>query len=150
MLTESAVSASEEAPASTDQPSVGASTDGDVVQDANPESSLADGSGFEALEQSSSLEQPAQRPDMPQQTQVLHVCLGSLPDMHTLCKAFYFLRNQPGKLAIEDMDTQIDCGVLSGGPSLKMLQQVIRCKRARCHAPMKPYATRHKNVQNLR
>lgn len=61
---------------------------------------------------------------MPQQTQVLHVCLGSLPDMHMSCKAFYFLRSQPGRLTVEDIDTQLECGVLSEGPSLKMLQQV--------------------------
>ena len=112
----------EEAPASADQAAADAATGGDVVQDA---SLPTDGSGFQAVEQSSVVQHSVQRPDVPQQTQVLHVCLGSLPDMHASCKAFYFLRSQPGRLTIEDMDTQIDCGILSEGPSLKMLQQVM-------------------------
>lgn len=125
VLTEPAASASEEASASGDQAAADATTDGDVMQDASLESSPADGSGFQAVEQSSIVQQTAHMPDVPQQTQVLHVCLGSLPDLHASCKAFYFLRSQPGRLTIEDMDTQIDCGILSEGPSLKMLQQVM-------------------------
>lgn len=118
-------SASEKASAPTDQPLASSSSAGDDVLDAPSQSPPADGSGFEVVDQSAALQEPAQRLDVPQQTQVLHVCLGSLPDMHMSCKAFYFLRNQPGRLTIEDFDTQIECGVLSEGPSLKMLQQVI-------------------------
>lgn len=123
VLRDPAANASEEASVATDQPAADAVTGGDLVQDANSEDSPR--SGFEAVEQSSVIEHAARRPDVPQQTQVLHVCLGSLPDMHASCTAFYFLRNQPGKLTIEDMDTQIDCGILSEGPSLKMLRQVM-------------------------
>ena len=115
--------ASDNASAPADQPTADFSG-GDVAEDADPQSPPADGSGFEVVEQSAALQEPAQRPDVPQQTQVLHVCLGSLPDMHMSCKAFYFLRSQPGRLTIEDIDTQLECGVLSEGPSLKMLQQV--------------------------
>ena len=125
VLIDPAASASEEAPASADQAAADAATGGDVVQDASFESSPSDGSGFQAEEQSSVVQHAVQRPDVSQQTQVLHVCLASLPDMHASCKAFYFLKSQPGRLTIEDMDTQIDCGILSEGPSLKMLQQVI-------------------------
>ena len=124
MLRDPAANASEEASVATDQPATDAVTGVDSVQDANSEGSPT-GSGFEAVEQSSGVQHSALRPDVPQQTQVLHICLGSLPDMHASCTAFYFLRNQPGKLTIEDMDTQIDCGILSEGPSLKMLRQVM-------------------------
>ena len=124
MLIDPAASASEEAPASADEAAADAARGGDIVQDASLESSPSDGSGFQAVEQSSVVQHTVQRPDVPQQAQVLHVCLGSLPDMHASCKAFYFLKSQPGRLTIEDMDTQIDCGILSEGPSLKMLQQV--------------------------
>ena len=125
VLIDPAASPSEEAPASADQAAADAATGEDVVQDASVEKSPTDGSGFQAVEQSSIVQHTAQRLDVPQQTQILHVCLGSLPDMHASCKAFYFLRSQSGRLAIEDMDTQIDCGILSEGPSLKMLQQVM-------------------------
>lgn len=124
MLRDPAANASEEASVATDQPATDAVTGVDSVQDANSDGSPT-GSGFEAVEQSSVVQHSAVRPDVPQQTQVLHVCLGSLPDMHASCTAFYFLRNQPGNLTIEDMDTQIDCGILSEGPSLKMLRQVM-------------------------
>ena len=125
VLIDPAASASEEAPASADQAAADTATGGDTVQDASLERSPTDGSGFQAVEQSSAIQHSAQKLDLPEQTQVLHVCLGSLPDMHAFCKAFYFLRSQPGRLTMEDMDTQVDCGILSEGPSLKMLQQVM-------------------------
>lgn len=124
MLRDPEADASEAPSVPTDQPAADAGTGGDSMQDADPEGSPT-ASGFEAVEQSSDIQHSALKPDVPQQAQVLHVCLGSLPDMHASCTAFYFLRNQPGKLTIEDMDTQIDCGILSEGPSLKMLQQVV-------------------------
>lgn len=116
-----AASASEEASAA-EQPASDTAASTEDVQNTVTESTPAEVTGFEAVQQSSTLQQPAR--DVPQQTQVLHVCLGPLPDVHSSCKAFYFMRQQPGKLAVEDMDTQVDCGVLSEGPSLKMLQQV--------------------------
>ena len=118
--TDPAASASDQALPASDQPDTLITTGS--LQNATSESLPSDATGFQAVEQSSALQRPVQ--DLHRQTQVLHVCLGPLPDAHSSCKAFYFLRNQPGKLAVEDMEFQIDCGMLSEGPSLKMLQQV--------------------------
>ena len=117
-----AASAPEQASPTADQPASDTVAATEDVQNTVTDSTPAESTGFEAVEQSSTLQRPAR--DVPQQTQVLHVCLGPLPDIHSSCKAFYFMREQPGTLTLEDMDTQVDCGVLSEGPSLKMLQQV--------------------------
>jgi len=111
----------EEPIASTSQP-MATEADADLRQEPSSESAPSAVVGFQGIEQSAAVQQLTR--DGPQQRQVLHVCLGPLPDAHAACKAFYFLRDQPGKVAPEDMDTQIECGVLSEGPSLKMLQQV--------------------------
>ena len=115
--------------ASTGQPTDVESTT-DITQEGSAESVAPEAAGFQATEQSAAVQQPSR--DVFQQTQSLHVCLGPLPDMHACCKAFYFLRDQPGKVALEDMDTQRECGILSEGPSLKMLQQVVPRSRCSC------------------
>ena len=123
-VAEVAANGSEEAPALPDQAA------SDILADAEPAQSIlsehppADVTSFEDVDQSAAVQQPLFGQSGPQQTELLHVCLGPLPDAHASCKAFYFTRNQPGKLTLEDMDSQIDCGILSEGPSLKMLQQV--------------------------
>ena len=111
-----------EPPASADQPAFDESETAGSTQAPISDSSLIDIAGVEVVDEASAGQNPAR--DAPQQTQVLHVCLGPLPDTHTSCKAFYFMRNQPGKLVLEDIDTQLECGIMSEGPSLKMLQQV--------------------------
>lgn len=111
----------EEPVASTSQP-LSTEVDAELRQEPSSESAPSAVVGFQGIEQSAAVQQLTR--DGSQQRQVLHVCLGPLPDAHAACKAFYFLRDQPGKVAPEDMDTQIECGVLSEGPSLKMLQQV--------------------------
>ncbi len=69
--------------------------------------------------------------DSPSRTQqVLRICTGHLPEQHAACEAFFFIRNKAGKLAVEDLATELEFGVLAGGPSLKMLEQV-RCCSAR-------------------
>ncbi|DBA95316.1 TPA: Dynein heavy chain cytoplasmic [Trebouxia sp. C0006] len=112
----------EEPIASTSQP-MATQADADLRQEPSSESATSASVGCQGIEQSAAVQQLTR--DGPQQRQVLHVCLGPLPDAHAACKAFYFLRDQPGKVAPEAMDTQIECGVLSEGPSLKMLQQVL-------------------------
>ena len=111
----------EEPVASTSQPTT-TEADADLRQEPSSESAPSAAVGFLGIEQSAAVQQLTR--DGSQERQVLHVCLGPLPDAHAACKAFYFLRDQPGKVTPEDMDTQIECGVLSEGPSLKMLQQV--------------------------
>ena len=76
--------------------------------------------GFQAVQQSAALTEAFREP---QQSRILHVCLGPLPSAHISCTSFYFLRSQPGKLTVPDLDS-LDCGLLSEGPSLQMLHQV--------------------------
>ena len=56
--------------------------------------------------------------------QVVRMCMSHLPDISERCEAVYFLRNTPAVLVATDMDTQVDYGVVTQGPSLKMLEQV--------------------------
>lgn len=120
--TDSAADSAEPA-ASTSQPTdTDTEAGADLRQETSSESTVAATVGFQVVEQSAAIQQPTR--DGLQQRQVLHVCLGPLPDAHTSCQAFYFLRDKPGKLTLEDMEPQIECGVLSEGPSLRMLQQV--------------------------
>ena len=107
--------------ASTSQPT-DTEADSEVKQENSTESLASASAGFQAVQQSADVQQPTQHGA--QHSHVLHVCLGPLPDAHTSCKAFYFLQDQPGKMAVENMESQIECGILSEGPSLKMLQQV--------------------------
>jgi len=123
----------EEPVASTSQHII-TEADADLRQEPSSESAPSAAVGFLGIEQSAAVQQLTH--DGPKQRQVLHVCLGPLPDAHAACKAFYFLRDQPGKVAPEDMDTQIECGVLSEGPSLKMLQQVT-CPLWQCPPAIK-------------
>lgn len=76
--------------------------------------------GFQAVQQSAAVTEPFRDPEP---SRVLHICLGPLPHSHNSCTAFYFIRSQPGKLALADMDL-LDCGLLAEGPSLQMLHQV--------------------------
>lgn len=120
--TDSAADSTEPA-ASTSQPTdTDTETGADLRQETSSENIVAATVGFQAVEQSAAIQQPTR--DGLQQRRVLHVCLGPLPDAHAACQAFYFLRDKPGKLTLEDMEPQIECGVLSEGPSLRMLQQV--------------------------
>ena len=52
------------------------------------------------------------------------MCMSHLPDISERCEAVYFLRKTPAVLVAADMDKQVDCGVVTQGPSLKMLEQV--------------------------
>ena len=52
------------------------------------------------------------------------MCMSHLPDISERCEAVYFLRNTPAVLVATDMDKQVDYGVVTQGPSLKMLEQV--------------------------
>lgn len=54
----------------------------------------------------------------------IRVCTGQLPEAHTDSEAFFFLRSSVGKIAIESLEKEVECGMLSEGPSLKMLEQV--------------------------
>ena len=92
------------------------------LQEPGADSQDPESLGFQASERSTPVQELVH--SVPQDSQVLHVCLGPLPDAHASCKAFYFLRDEPGKVAPEDMETHVECGVLSEGPSLRMLQQV--------------------------
>ena len=110
------------ATAAAQQPNASEAVEEGTALSSDADNTDADMSGFQAAVRASPVQQPTH--ELPQQSQVLHVCLGPLPDVHASCKAFYFLRNEPGKLSPEDMEQQLDCGVLSEGPSLRMLQQV--------------------------
>ncbi len=72
--------------------------------------------------------------------QVVRMCMSHLPDISERCEAVYFLRNTPAVLVATDMDKQVDYGVVTQGPSLKMLEQVssrvhsTSCCLAACEA----------------
>lgn len=55
----------------------------------------------------------------------LHLALGGLPEALASLRTFYFLSSAPGKLNDEDMDTSVECGLLSEGPSLRVLEQLL-------------------------
>lgn len=55
----------------------------------------------------------------------MHIALGSLPDALAALRTFYFLSSAPGRLGEEDMDAAVECGLLSEGPSLRVLEQLL-------------------------
>ena len=111
-----------ETPAAAQQPADQAALNGGNLQEPGTDNQDPESSGFQASERSTPVQELTH--SVPQDSQVLHVCLGPLPDAHASCKAFYFLCDEPGKIALEDMETKLECGILSEGPSLRMLQQV--------------------------
>lgn len=54
----------------------------------------------------------------------MHVVMGYLPEELSHCRSFYFITSIPGKLEFEQLDEVLECGVLSEGPSLRILEQV--------------------------
>lgn len=62
---------------------------------------------------------------MPKVVTQLHVIVGRLPEELSHCRAFYMIRTAPGKVEFEDLDAVLECGVLSEGPSLRVLEQTI-------------------------
>ena len=137
-----------EATADVQQPADQASLNEGTLQEPGADTQDPESSGFQASERSTPVQELTH--SVPQDSQVLHVCLGPLPDAHASCKAFYFLRDEPGKVAPEDMETHIECGVLSEGPSLRMLQQVsvscvdqVSVSRTKCGNPSQPVQTGH-------
>ena len=41
------------------------------------------------------------------------------------CRSFFFIRSSSEKLAYEELDEGLECGVLSEGPSLRVLEQML-------------------------
>lgn len=55
----------------------------------------------------------------------LHVSLGQVPEQLCHCSSFYIISNRPGAVAFEDMDAVLECGVLTAGPFLQVLEQAL-------------------------
>lgn len=91
--------------------------------------------GAEGGEGAAPGEAPVKRARTPQIIRVLvpkvitklHVALEHLPEDLAHCRAFYIIRSAPGKVAYEELDSMLECGVLSEGPSLRILEQVGPC-----------------------
>lgn len=55
----------------------------------------------------------------------LHVNIDQLPQNFSNSSTFYFLRNTEEPLTIENMETELEYGMLAEGPSLQTLRQLI-------------------------
>lgn len=116
------------APAADGEPaSADANGDGEQPQHVDGEQGAADG---EAAVPHDDEEAPTSRKKVvrqvvtvPQQVQRLSAAVGNLPEELAGSPSFYFVLSRPGKVAAEEMDTAVECGLLSEGPSLKNLEQ---------------------------
>jgi dynein heavy chain len=62
---------------------------------------------------------------VPKRVNKLSTALGSLPEALAVCPAFYFIAARPGRIAVEDLDSALEFGLLSEGPSLRVLEQML-------------------------
>jgi hypothetical protein len=72
----------------------------------------------------------------PPVTYRLHVSCGRMREEHASHRAFFMVRGTPGKLTVDDLDTELDCGLINEGPSLSTLEQVSRANHVMaecCH-----------------
>lgn len=53
------------------------------------------------------------------------VALGSLPEELNTCPAFYLIATRPGRAAFDELDSSVEIGLLSEGPSLRILEQML-------------------------
>ncbi|KXZ49756.1 DHC2 protein [Gonium pectorale] len=62
---------------------------------------------------------------VPKVVSKLSVALGSLPEDLSSCPAFYFILNRPGRVASDELDAVVEFGLLSEGPSLRILEHML-------------------------
>lgn len=61
---------------------------------------------------------------VPKVVKKLTVAMGCLPEELSSCSAFYFILARPGRVPADEMDAALEFGLLTEGPSLRILEQV--------------------------
>ncbi|PNH08033.1 Dynein-1-alpha heavy chain, flagellar inner arm I1 complex [Tetrabaena socialis] len=121
-------------PASTDAPDAPAAEEGAAAAEGSTGEEGAAAEGTEAGEEAGESSEPPPPPapkyirklvSVPKVINKLNVALGSLPEELSSCAAFYFILTRPGRVAAEDLDAVVEFGLLSEGPSLRVLEQML-------------------------
>ncbi|GIL84660.1 hypothetical protein Vretifemale_13278, partial [Volvox reticuliferus] len=93
-----------------------------------------DGEGGDGEDGGSQSNEPAPPPQpkyirkvisVPKVVSKLTIALGSLPEDLSSCPAFYLILNRPGRVGIDELDAVVEFGLLSEGPSLRILEQML-------------------------
>ncbi len=61
---------------------------------------------------------------VPKVVKKLTVAMGCLPEELSSCSAFYFILARPGRVSADEVDAALEFGLLTEGPSLRILEQV--------------------------
>nr|Q9SMH3.1 RecName: Full=Dynein-1-alpha heavy chain, flagellar inner arm I1 complex; AltName: Full=1-alpha DHC; AltName: Full=Dynein-1, subspecies f [Chlamydomonas reinhardtii]CAB56598.1 1-alpha dynein heavy chain [Chlamydomonas reinhardtii] len=121
-----------------DAPAAAAEANGANPEDeaAAPADGAADGAAGEGGEEGDGAEgdEPPAPPapkyvrrviSVPKVVSKLNVALGSLPEELSVFPVFYFILNRSGHVAAEELDSAVEFGLLSEGPSLRILEQML-------------------------
>ncbi|GLI59150.1 hypothetical protein VaNZ11_000978 [Volvox africanus] len=132
---ESIAAADGTAPVSGDGAAAGSSGDGGTSGEGGTGNLAGEdgegGDGEDGGSQSNEPPPPAQPKfirkviSVPKVVSKLTIALGSLPEDLSSCPAFYLILNRPGRVAVDELDAVVEFGLLSEGPSLRILEQML-------------------------